>query len=274
MRVRSRHAWGAVLIVLFALPVLRPDGIPALERPIADTFSWFAGVTALNPHLWGSASVHDDPGTADRRLQEENAVLRESYASQLDLAEDLRALAQAFGAQGRSGLDRLPQALVARVLRTTDPADYRRSLLIDRGAEDGLERGLAVVSGRVLVGVVEVVNARSALVKLVTDRRSRLEVAVRTDANERLTGYVRGHGRAGANGDLDVRFVFAPEGKGRIRPGAPIFTSNADLLVPPQLIVGYVTEVSDANLDGIPRLGMRPALDLARSAHVFVLLSP
>ena len=53
---------------------------------------------------------------------------------------------------------------------------------------------------------------------------------------------------------------------------AGFLTSNADALVPANLIVGYVDEVRDEDLDGIPRVRVRPALDLDRSTRVFVLL--
>ena len=285
MRFQGRHAWGAVLIALFALPVLRPEGIPVIERPVADTFAWFGNVPLLNPHLWGSAS-EPEPGDTTRSeyargLEQENAVLREEFAQRMRLEEDLAELKGALEGLTSGGLDRLPRVVVARVLRTADAAAYRRSILIDRGAEDGLVRGMAVVSGRVYVGKIEVLHERSALVKLVSDRRSRLEVAVRTTANQRLRGFVRGHGRGTVDDDLDVRFAqvplqtrVGPDGAGRVLPGAPVFTSNADALVPAALLVGFVTEVSDRDLDGMPRIRIRPALDLGRATRVLVVLPP
>jgi len=271
-----------VLIALFALPVLKPEGMPAVERPVADTFAWFGAEPALNPHLWGSATSGDEgasPNAYARGLEQENAVLREDYAQRLRLEGDLVELEGALEGLRRGGLDRLPRAVLARVLRTADPSGYRRSILIDRGAEDGLTAGMAVVSGRVFLGTVEVVHARSALVKLVSDRRSRLEVAVRTTANERLCGFVRGEGSGVDDGDLEIRFLQVPvaarageEGAGRVLAGAPVFTSNADALVPASLLVGFVTSVSDKDLDGMPRIRLRPALDLARSTRVLVLM--
>ena len=230
----------------------------------------------LNPKLWGSqvAPADGEPSPYARSLEEENAVLREQIAQRLDLTGDMQRLAEALGARGRGALDRLPRVVVARVLRTADPSDYRRSILIDRGAEDRITRGLAVASGEVFIGTVEVVHGRSALVRLVTDRFSRLEVAVRTEANQRLTGFVRGNGRAATEGTLDVRFVHVPDEAGRILAGAPVYTSNADPMVPPALLVGTVTSVTDKDLDGLPQIGFKPALNLGRSTHVFVLLPP
>ena len=284
MRFRGRHAWGALLIVLFALPVLRPEGIPAVERPVADAFAWFGKVPALNPHLWGSASaasetVAEAPSDYARGLEQENAVLREEYAQRLRLEVDLAELKGALEGLTSGGLDRLPRVVMARVLRTADASAYRRSILIDRGSDDGLQKGMAVASGRVFVGTVEVVQARSAFVKLVSDRYSRLEVAVRTTANRRLCGFIRGHGSGSVDDELDVRFARVPdpddasvEGIGRVLAGAPVFTSNADPLVPASLLVGFVTDVSDKDLDGMPRIRIRPALDVGRATRVLVVL--
>jgi rod shape-determining protein MreC len=268
--VRKRHAWGAVLIVLFALPVLRPEGVEVVERPVADSFAWFGKIKVLNPHLWGSSASADDEELSPRAraLAHENAVLREGMAQRRRLETDLQALEEAL-----DGLDRRPRALFARVLRTADASAYRRSVLIDRGSADGIRRGMAVVSGRVFVGTVDVVHGRSSLVKLVSDRNSRLEVAIRTTADVRLCGYVRGRGRGASDGALDVRFLRMPgDDVGRILPGAPVFTSNADALVPASLLVGVGTEVSDKDFDGMPHIRLKPALDLTRSTRVIVLM--
>ncbi|MHC5010636.1 MAG: rod shape-determining protein MreC [Planctomycetota bacterium] len=268
--MHRRHAWGASLIVLFLLPVLRPEGVPLLERPVAGFFSWWSKVPALNPELWG-ANVRDDEELSPRAraLQEENALLREAYAAHLDRERDLGSLEDALV---DAGLDRLPTARVARVLRTADPAAFRRSILIDLGREDGIERGVAVVSGPVFLGRVEVVHGRSALVKLVTDRRSRLEVSIRTEAGARYRGFVRGGGRGAVDGETDIRFVRSAPTAERIPLGSPVFTSNADRLVPAGLLVGFVTAVEDRDLDGVPTVRMRPALDLSRSATAIVLV--
>jgi rod shape-determining protein MreC len=274
MRVRRHHAWGAILVVLFVLPVARPHGVAGVERPVGAFFAWFGRMPALNPRLWGSPASTDEHACPQaRQLAEENAVLREHYAQRLDLEADLAALdARLKEALAEEGLDRMPTARVARVLRNADASTWRRSLLVDRGTEDGVLPGLAVVAGPVFLGRVDVVHARSSLVKLLTDQRSRLEVALRTDDGSRLTGYVRGEGRGAADGTLEVRHVRLPHVQGRVLPGAPVFTSNADPRVPAGLLVGYVVEVADKDLDGMLSLRIRPALDLQRSTKVVVLI--
>ena len=252
----------------------KPEGISVLERPVGSFFAWFGRVNALNPQLWGDGMPAPDGEETPREqaLRREIARLREQFSERLALERDLRSLKTVFDELRKDGLDRRPRVLGARVLRTNDAAAYRQSILIDRGAEDGLEPGLAVVSGWVFVGRVEIVHPRSSLVKLVTDRRSHLEIALRTTSGARLRGYVRGNGRGTDGGDLDVRLVVVPDDAGRIPLESAVLTSNADPRVPPQLLVGYVSQVRDQDLDGMPVIRLRPAVDLGRSTRVLVLM--
>jgi rod shape-determining protein MreC len=266
MRLRRRHAWGAALIALFALPVLKPQGVPAVEDPPANLFAWLASSPALNPRLWERQPSAEGDSPRAQALERALAELQEARLADAARAADLGGLKDALE------LDRLPLARLARVLRAHDPSAGRRSILIDRGADDGLIEGLPVVAGGVYVGRVQIVRGRSSLVRLVTDPRSRLEVAVRTEKGSRVTGFLQRRGPVGGPEDLAISCVRLVGDVGRIAQHVPVFTSNADELVPAGLLVGYVTEVSDPEADGFPALTVRPALDLDRSTEVLVLL--
>lgn len=266
MKIRRRHAWSAALIALFALPVLRPQGAGSLEEAPGSAFAWLASVEALNPQLWEHARTGVDDGPRAQELERVLAELTEARFVEATRRDDLEAL------QATTELDRAPLTKRARVLRSRDPSQARRSLLIDRGSEDGLVEGCAVVSGGVFLGRVQVVRARSSLVRLVTDPQSRLEVAVRTGNGVRVTGFLARRGPATARDDLEVRNLRLGAGVEGVREHVPVFTSNADPLVPAGLVVGYVCGVSDPEADGFPTLTVRPALDLSRSTEVLVVL--
>lgn len=266
MKLRRRHAWGAALIALFALPVLRPQGVGVLEEVPGGFFAWFAGVEALNPRLWERDAHAGAQSARADELERVLAEIQEARFAQAARSEDLQGLSDTLE------LDRLPLAKVARVLRAHDPSPSRRSILIDRGSEHGLAEGYAVVSGGVFVGRLQVVRANSSIVRLVTDPQARLEVAVRTASGRRATGFLRRRGPAGAADELEVSCVRLGAEAGSVRAHVPVFTSNADPLVPAGLLVGYVSQVSDPEADGFPMLSVRPALDLDRSTEVLVLL--
>ncbi len=135
------------------------------------------------------------------------------------------------------------------------------------GEADGVEVGQAVAQGRVLVGVVQHVEAHAARVQLLTDAYTRLAVAVRTADGVRATAWMRG----GADDDVPLRNLRAADDL-RVHVGDPVLTSHDDGLVPAGLIVGYVTRASDDDGDGVLDVRVHPLFDLGRSTTVLVLV--
>lgn len=264
MRLRKRHAWSLVLIGLFALPVLQPAGFPAIEDRVDAALAWTARAELANPHAW-VAGKSGDEGAGDgprvRALEQMLLTEREEHARVLDELAQRGQLAETL-----QGFQRLPLAMSARILRAHDAAAARRSLLIDRGEADGVEVGQAVAQGRVLVGVVQHVEAHAARVQLLTDAYTRLAVAVRTADGVRATAWMRG----GADDDVPLRNLRAADDL-RVHVGDPVLTSHDDGLVPAGLIVGYVTRASDDDGDGVLDVRVHPLFDLGRSTTVLVL---
>ena len=267
MRLRKRHAWGAILIVLFILPLLKPAGIDRVEGPIGGLFAWTADVL---PQARPAASPRPDGETAEfQRLREERDQLLERLMRTRQKIADLGDLKAVLE---KSELDRMPKAVLAPVLRAHDPVPLRRSILIGRGASDGVRVGQAVVMGGVYLGRVRIVRGDSAIVQLLTDPRSRFEVFVRTSKGLMLRGFAHRKGSQDGVDMIEVEFVRLRGDVGMIRPGAPVFTSNFDERVPAHLLVGAVTEVHDPDRDRMPKLLVRPSLDLDRSTEVVVLV--
>src|SRR5262245_16089066 len=264
MRLRKRHAWWAVLIVLFALPVLKPGGFPGFEGWLDSTLAWPArsGVGDAKADDAGSSSSEGDARVKDLevRLTEQRAdhyEAMEAVAQRLEIADWL------------GGLDRVPPCARARILRSRDLSPGRRSVLIDHGAADGIAEGYAVAQGRVFLGIVRHVEPRAARVQLLDDPYTRIEVAVRTQEGQRAVAWVRGEDAE----TLRLRNLRARKDL-QVRPGDPVVTSNADERIPAGLLVGQVTEAGDPDADGVLDVRVRPFLDLDRSTSVLVFLPP
>ncbi len=269
MRLRKRHAWGVVLIALFALPVFKPGGVPLLEEPTGSFFGWFSEVTP-SPHAFAKSEGDGSDSPRIRALEQERA---RDWNDHLRAQDRLRQRAELLQVLKRSQLDRLPRGVLARVLRASDPYPLRRSILIDRGTDDGVRVGDTVVMGGTYAGRVRSARSSTSLVQLLTDPRSRQEVFVRTSKGKLLRGYAQRSGTRDGEDNLEIKFVRLTPGVGVIQAKAPVFTSNFDERVPAHLLIGLVSEVSDPNMDRMPTLSVRPALDLDRSTEVIVLLT-
>ncbi len=266
MRRRRRHMFALVLVALFVLPVVKPDGFPALE-------GWFDGALHWTSRLGLTSSSPLDPtapsGEADVKRARDLAVInleqREAFFAYVEETSQRTGLRDTIGS-----LDRLPLALAARVIRASDASNQRRSILIDRGEADGLVEGAAVVQGGVFVGTVQRVDPHSARVQLLTDAPARLGVAIRTKEGARATAWLRG---GGDETSMPLRKLRAPDGI-HVRPDDPVLTSNENELIPAGLVVGHVVSAADVDADLLVEVRIKPMFDLVRTTTVLVLLPP
>src|SRR5262245_35385922 len=104
MRLRQRHAWSAALIVFFVLPVLRPEGFPAIEDRVDSFLGWTGRASAGNPHSW--LAIEESWGAGDsadsRRRDLEQIVFaeREEHFRVLDELTQRKQLADVIAASG------------------------------------------------------------------------------------------------------------------------------------------------------------------------------
>lgn len=152
--------------------------------------------------------------------------------------------------------------LVAARVIAASPATATRTVLIDRGAEDGIEVNMAVLTPRGVVGKVVAAFPATAQVLLISDQKS--GVGVRVVGTE-LAGVVTGTGGA------TCRLRYIPNEK-TLSPGAELITSGQDQLFPAGLPVGRVISVRPGEL--FLTIEVEPATSLMSLDHVLVLAGP
>ncbi len=132
---------------------------------------------------------------------------------------------------------------------------FVRSVLVNAGAGDGVQRGHAALSGAGLVGRVAEVGRRSARVLLITDLNSRVPVLVESSRQRAIL--------IGDNGPRPALQHLPPDLE--LAPGARIVTSGEGGVFPPGVPVGVVAK-ADA---GVARV--RPFADLERLEYLRLL---
>jgi rod shape-determining protein MreC len=168
---------------------------------------------------------------AARRLEQENAVLR----AQLVARTEPR-----------------PILLTARVIGDS-AGPFVRTLLLNAGRRDGVEKGQAAMAGQGLVGRVVEVGERSSRLLLLTDLNARVPVMLEAS---NIKGML-----AGDNGP-QPRLIFLSQGE--VKPGDRVVTSGHDGLIPPGILVGSVVKG-----DGVSTV--LPAADWSRIDYVQIV---
>ena len=140
------------------------------------------------------------------------------------------------------------------------PDPFARKVILDRGTQQGVEPGLAVVDANGVIGQITRVHPIQAEVTLLTDRNQSIPVSV---VRNGVRGVLYGVGR----GMLEMRHVLADVD---IQPGDQLVTSGLDGVFVPGLPVATVTRVN-RDADAFARIECEPLAAIERSVQVLVV---
>ncbi len=197
-------------------------------------------------------------------LAQENATLRaELIQRQLETAqlrETLRHTQHAhilLSTAAPSG-----QGLVATVIGRS-PLPTQHTLLLDKGARDGLDLESVIVDTAGLIGRVREGSPSSCLVILLTDPESRIAALVE---RTRETGLVVGRGR----GQCELVYL---DLHAEVAEGDRVVTAGLGGTFPKGLLIGTVIKVVRDDASGSASAWVRPAAELGRLEEVLCLPS-
>jgi len=142
-----------------------------------------------------------------------------------------------------------------------DPSPFLRYIIIDKGSNNGLLRGMPVVTDQGLVGRVDAVISSAARVQLITDPSSAVNIRLEKAQKEAiLTGNV--------SGDLTLDLV--PQDV-TLEPGDLVLTSGLGGGFPADLIVGQVLNVRKRDADLFQEAIVQPVVDFTQLKIVLII---
>lgn len=142
-----------------------------------------------------------------------------------------------------------------------DPSPFVKYIHINRGSDDGIQRGMPVVTQQGLVGRVSKVTASAALVQLITDPGVTVNVRLEpTRAEAKLSGSITG----------DIELDLIPQ-DANIQTGDLVLTSGLGGNYPPDILVGQITGVRQQDYDLFQSASMQPVVDFDQLEIVLVI---
>ncbi len=144
-----------------------------------------------------------------------------------------------------------------------DPSPFLHYVIINRGSNDGILRGMPVVTDQGLIGRVDAVISDAARVQLITDPASSVNVRLQNAETEAsLVGSVTG----------DVTLDLIPQDI-NVQPGDLVLTSGLGGGYPPDLIVGQVINVRARDFDLFQQATVQPVVDFNRLEIVLIIVN-
>jgi rod shape-determining protein MreC len=147
-------------------------------------------------------------------------------------------------------------AVIAR-----DPSPFLQYVIINRGSDDGLRRGMPVVTQQGLVGRIAAVTAGAARVQMITDPASLVNVRVEpSKAQAVLTGQLSG----------DIVLDMIPQGA-NVNPGDLVLTSGLGGGYPANILIGQISSIRSQDQDLFQRGSVQTVVDFSKLEIVLVI---
>lgn len=144
-----------------------------------------------------------------------------------------------------------------------DPSPFLRYVIINRGSNDGIRRGMPVVTNQGLIGRVDAVIGGAARVQLITDPSSLVSVFLQnSEADAIMTGSV--------SGELTLDMLSQDV---QVQTGDVVLTSGLGGEYPPDLLIGQINNVRKRESDLFQEATVQPVVDFSRLEIVLVIVN-
>jgi rod shape-determining protein MreC len=144
-----------------------------------------------------------------------------------------------------------------------DISPFLHYVIINRGSDDGLRRGMPVVSSQGLVGRVAAVTADGARVQLITDPDTAINVRIQPSGAEGLL-------EGSITGDITIGAI--PQ-DANINNGDLVLTSGLGGNYPPDMLIGQISGVRQRPVELFQTASVEPVVDFSQLEIVLVIVN-
>jgi rod shape-determining protein MreC len=236
----------------YLTPVIR-----AVVTPVVAAQTW------LTSRIQGIQSYLEAPEDVNRlrtrnlELEAEISQLQSEIIELKQQVADIRVLSALVDFARTNPTNEYQAANV--IGRDTSP--FMQYLIIDRGSDSGLRRGMPVVTQNGLVGRIASVLPNAARVQLITDPDSLINVKIEPSGEK---GVLQGQ----VTGDVIVDMI--PK-TAKVNPGDLVLTSGLGGNYPPDIIIGQITGLRSRENDLFQRATVQLAVDFENLDIVLVI---
>lgn len=158
--------------------------------------------------------------------------------------------------------DKIAASVVAK-----DSGNWFSSFTINRGSEHGIEKGMNVIAGSGLVGIVTDVGPNYSKVRSIIDDANNVSAMIPTTGdNLTVTGDLKA-----MNESMMITFSGLRDDKGDIKVGEPVVTSYVSDLYHQGILIGYISSIENGS-NNLTKVGtITPVVDFEHLEEVLVI---
>jgi len=198
--------------------------------------------------------------------EKENARFREALSQAIEENNQLKEL-KLSNIRLRELLD-FQKTIIKRVIAAEvigkDPSPWFKTIIVDKGKEDRVEKGMAVVIPDGVVGQVIDASSHYSKVLLIIAQNSSADALVQ---RTRARGIIQGE----TAGRCTFKYVLR---KHDVQVGDRVISSGLDEVFPKGLAIGQVLSVTKPDAGIFQDVTVTPYVDFEKLEEVLVVLSP
>jgi rod shape-determining protein MreC len=267
-----------VLTVLLTVIILLNLPAPASMRIKAGTHNSvapFQNIASLLTNKIGNIlSTIRHPGynaSERKKLLTENAEMRLQLNNMQVIKQENTALRKLIHFKNKS----TKKLILCEVIARHGANGWWQTITVNRGKEDGITKGAAVITIDGLIGKINAVSKNTSTIQLITDYSCNIScILPRTKA----FGIVKGSGISLAGKiPLEILIPANPLGmdyiskEASIKPHDLVITSGLGRIFPADLIVGHIIKAKLDRSGLYQHATITPAADLSKLHYVFII---
>jgi rod shape-determining protein MreC len=225
----------AIGLVIFALSGYMQPLVRSVLSPLITAQTW---LSTRFMTVYEFVTVPQDVAS----LRAQNEALKSEVAGLqaqvIELQQQLRE-AQVLYALLDFARSSPQSTYVAAAVIGRDPSPFLQYVIINQGSDDGIRRGMPVITDQGLVGRIDAVTATAARVQLITDPNSAVNVRLESSGAEAII-------RGSITGEISLEMV--PQDV-TLLPGELVLTSGLGGGYPPDFLVGQAISVRSTESD-------------------------
>ncbi|MEY4730632.1 MAG: Cell shape-determining protein MreC [Pseudomonadota bacterium] len=204
--------------------------------------------------------------TDQTQLQKENAELKQKLLEQSATAQSAQWIqaehAQLLALNGAKSRYAGKGEIVEVLYTGRNP--FARKIIVNKGSNDNIRQGFAVIDGKGVVGQVTAISPFTSEITLLTEKGHAVPVAIQRNG---IRAIVFGNGR---DGSLDLPYM---ADRADVRSGDLLVTSGIDGTYPPGLAVAEVTAIEHNSAQVFTKITCAPVAGVENHKYLLVLLS-
>ena len=152
------------------------------------------------------------------------------------------------------------QYIAASVI-ARDISPFMHYVIIDRGSDDGLRKGMPVITQQGLVGSISAVTSGAARVQLINDPGSSINVLLQqSDVEAVLKGQI--------TGEIGLDMISQ---NATVQPGDLVMTSGLGGKYPANIVIGQVVTIRNETFALFQSASVQPAVDFSQLEIVLII---